>query len=150
MTHATKRTAQPTSTPPHYRERLAQALRLLRRLARAPRVCEHLLVPDVTLGAFSAFSLLRRQDARTNVVSPSVSCARTGEDLPSRPLRYELHLIEGTGERIVQVEMDIQLKRGDVIPHGTESYTVGSVQGGYEEFDGIVFAVHAKRAGSSA
>jgi hypothetical protein len=55
-------------------------------------------------------------------------------------MRYEVHLIKGTDEVRVQLEMDIDLKQGDVFPHGPDIYKVGSVQRGHDGADAIIFA----------
>jgi hypothetical protein len=55
-----------------------------------------------------------------------------------------MHLIDGAAEQRIQLELDLKLERGDTFPYGIEIYTVGSVQDGHDEFDGIVFAVLAR------
>jgi hypothetical protein len=57
-------------------------------------------------------------------------------------MRYDVYLIEkGTPERRIQLELDIQLKRGDEFPYELGLYEVKSVQRGLDGFDATLFAV---------
>jgi hypothetical protein len=58
-------------------------------------------------------------------------------------MRYDVHLIKGTDEEKVQLDMNIDLKQGDVFPHGPDIYKVGSVQRGHDGADAIIFATVA-------
>jgi hypothetical protein len=55
-------------------------------------------------------------------------------------MRYDMYLVKGGDEERVQLAMDINLKQGDVFPHGPDIYKVRSVQRGYDGADAIIFA----------